>query len=331
MANAATNKKKVLVTDTFSPSALAVLRERSDIETLTFPNLITKEDFNAFLKQNAPVHAVALGATRFGDDELNSAGDMRVVTRVGVGFDAVDVAALSKRKIPLMTTGIANSPSVAEAALFMMLALAKRAAELDALVKQNRWRERMGAIPYDLLGKTLVVVGFGRIGSRTVRRCVAMEMNVQVYDPFKPAAEITAAGAHPVTDLDAALSGADFVTIHCPKTPETVGLFGAARLAKLKPTAYLVNTARGGIVDEAALYAALTSGKLAGAGLDVFSQEPPQPDNPLFKLQNVITAPHVAGVTREAIDRMCHQTVKNIFSAFDGAIISDNVINKDVL
>src|SRR5205085_4350320 len=155
----------------------------------------------------------------------------------------------------LMTTGIANSPSVAEAALFMMLALAKRAAELDALVKANRWRQRLGVIPADVLGKTVVVVGFGRIGTRTVRRCLAMEMNVLVYDPFKPAAEISAAGAEPVTDLDAALPRADFVSIHCPKSPATIGLFNATRLSKLKPSAYLINTARGGIVDEAALHA----------------------------------------------------------------------------
>ncbi len=331
MATAATNKKKVLVTETFSASGMAMLKERSDVETLTFPNAISAADFNTLLKQHAPVHAVALGGTSFGENELNSSGDMRVVTRIGVGFDAVDIPSLNKRKIPLMTTGIANSPSVAEAALFMMLALAKRGAELDAMVKQNRWADRVKTIPFDVLGKTVIVVGFGRIGTRTVRRCLAMEMNVVVYDPFKPAAEISAAGAEAVSDLDAALPRADFVSIHCPKSPETVGMFNAARLSKLKPSAYLINTARGGIVDEAALHAALTTGKLAGAGLDVFASEPPKPDNPLFKLDTVITAPHLAGVTREAQDRMSLQTAKNILSVFDGDIIRDNVVNKEAL
>ncbi len=327
----ATNKKKVLVTETFSASGMAVLKERSDVETITFPNAISSPDFNKLLQQHAPVHAVALGGTPFGESELNSSGDMRVVTRIGVGFDAVDIPSLNKRKIPLMTTGIANSPSVAEAALFMMLALAKRAAELDALVKENRWRDRVNTIPADVLGKTVLVVGFGRIGTRTVKRCLAMEMNVLVYDPFKPAAEISAAGAEPVKDLDATLPRADYVSIHCPKSPETVGLFNAARLALMKPTAFLINTARGGIVDEAALHKALTAGKLAGAGLDVFAQEPPPADNPLFKLSNVITAPHLAGVTREAQDRMSLQTAKNILSAFDENPIHENVVNKEVL
>ncbi len=331
MATAGTNKKKVLVTETFAASGMALLQARSDIEVLTFPNGIAQADFNALLRERAPVHAVALGPTRFGEDELDSSGDMRVVTRIGVGFDAIDLPALSKRGVPLMTVGTANSPSVAEAALYMMMALAKRGAELDALVKESRWADRLKAIPFDLLGKTVVVVGFGRIGSRLVKRCLAMEMNVLVYDPYRDAGAIAAVGAEPADDLDAALRGADFVSIHCPKSPETVGMFGAARLALLKPTAYLVNTARGGIVDEAALHAALTAGKLAGAGLDVFAQEPPQPDNPLFKLSNVITAPHLAGVTHEALDRMGLQTAKNILSAFDGDIIRDNVINKDVL
>ena len=142
---------------------------------------------------------------------------------------------------------------------------------------------------------------------------------------------IKAAGCEPVADLDAALPRADFVTIHCPKTPETVGMFNAARLARMKPTAYLVNTARGGIIDEPALHAALTAGKLAGAGLDVFEQEPTPADNPLLKLPNVISAPHMAGVTRESLDRMGLQTARNILSVLDGKPIRENVINKEVL
>src|SRR5262249_19593873 len=152
-----------------------------------------------------------------------------------------------------------------------------------------------------------------------------------VYDPYKPVDEIRTAGYEPVADLDAALPRADFVNIHCPKTPETVGLFNAARLNRMKPSAYLINTARGGIIDEAALYDALTSGKLAGAGLDVFAQEPPAVPNPLFELPNVIIAPHMAGVTREAVERMSEQTALNLLSVLDGEPIRQNVINQDVL
>jgi D-3-phosphoglycerate dehydrogenase len=252
------------------------------------------------------------------------------VTRIGVGYDAVDVAALSRHKIPLMVAGTANSPSVAEQALFMMLALAKRAAEMQALVKDGQWRARLGKLPFDLFGKTVLIIGFGRIGTRTAKRCQAMEMNVMVYDPYRLVEEIVSAGCEPIADLDAALPRADFVSVHCPKTPETVAMFDAARLKRMKPSAYLVNTARGGIVDETALYDALSSGKLAGAGLDVFEQEPPPVGHSLFKLPNVIIAPHVAGVTREAVDRMSEQTARNILSALDGDPIRQNVINQDV-
>jgi D-3-phosphoglycerate dehydrogenase len=199
------------------------------------------------------------------------------------------------------------------------------------MVQANRWAERMTALPTDLIGKTLLIVGFGRIGTRVAKRCLAMEMNVLVYDPYVTAESIRAAGCAPVADLDAAVARADFVTIHCPKTPETIGMFDAARLKRMKPTAYLVNTARGGIVDEAALHAALTGGVIAAAGLDVLDREPPDPDNPLLKLANVIAAPHMAGVTRESMDRMAIQAARNVLSVFDGRPIVENIINPEVL
>ena len=296
----ATNKKKIFIAESMSQPGRALLRERDDIEIVEFPNMISAHDFQAMLKQQAPVHGVALGATRFGE-------------------------------IPLMVAGTANSPSVAEQALFMMLTLAKRAVEMHSIVKNDKWSHRLGMLPYDLFGKNVLIIGFGRIGTRTAKRCLAMEMNVLVYDPYKSAAEIKAAGCEAVSDLEPALSRADFVSIHCPKTAETVGMFNAARLKRMKPTAYLINTARGGIVDEAALHEALVSGKLAGAGLDVFEHEPPPSGHSLFDLPNVIMAPHVAGVTREAVDRMSEQTARNILSALDGEPIRQNVINQDVL
>ncbi|MBC7583828.1 hydroxyacid dehydrogenase [Tardiphaga sp. vice352] len=326
-----TNKKKLLITESLSPQGRALFDERGDIETVEFPNLISATDFNALLRQEAPVHGVALGATRFGEAELEASGDMKVVARIGVGYDAVDVEALNKRKVPLMIAGTANSPSVAEQALFMMLTLAKRAVELHALVKDGNWSTRFGMLPFDLFGKTVLVVGFGRIGTRTARRCLAMEMTVQVYDPYVSAETIREAGCEPVSDLDAALPHADFVTLHCPKTSDTIGLFDAPRIARMKPTAYLINTARGGIVVETALYDALVARKLAGAGLDVFEVEPPPLGHKLFELPNVIIAPHVAGVTREALDRMGLQTARNMLSVLDGEPIRPNAVNADVL
>jgi D-3-phosphoglycerate dehydrogenase len=327
----ARNKKRVLVPNMMGAAGWDVLKAREDVEAVTFPTTIAASDFNALLRSDGEVNGVILGLTRFGESECSGARGLQVVARIGVGYDTVDVSALTRHRVPLMVVGTANSPTVAEQALFMMLALAKRAAHVDRLVRTGRWSERLSALPVDLMSKTLLIVGFGRIGTRTARRCLAMEMNVLVYDPYVPADQVRAAGCEPVDDLDAALPRADFVSIHCPRTPETEGMFGAARLGRMKPTAYLVNTARGGIIDEAAVHAALTTGVIAGAGIDVFDREPPDPDNPLLKLENVVTAPHMAGVTCESIDRMAAQAVKNVLSVFDARPIRENIINPEVL
>jgi D-3-phosphoglycerate dehydrogenase len=229
-----------------------------------------------------------------------------------------------------MVTGNANSLTVAEHALFLMLALAKQGARYDAMVKQDQWWERMKQLPVDMFGKAVLVIGFGRIGMRISRYCAALGMNVLVNDPYVRGAMIDGAGYKPVVDLDAALPNADFVTIHCPKTDETRGMFDARRLALMKSTAYIVNTARGGIIDESALHAALVAGRPAGAGLDVFDSEPPRRDNPLLSLPNVITAPHMAGVTKESVDRMGAMAVTNILEVLDGKPTLDNAINKEV-
>ncbi len=322
-----TNKIKLLFPSTMARAGWGVVNARVDIEAIPFEFNMPTSSFHALLRD---VNGVALGLTPFAEAELQAAPNLRVVARIGVGYDTVDVAALTRHKIPLMVTGSANSPTVAEQALHFMLALAKRGAALHAMVREGRWAERLKELPFDLYGKTVLVVGFGRIGSRISKACLALGMSVLVYDPYVAAANVTAAGCVPVGDLDAALARADFVTIHCPKNSETDGMLNAARLARMKPSAYLVNTARGGIVDEAALHSALTLGSIAGAGLDVFDREPPLADNPLLRLPNVITAPHMAGVTVEAFDRMAVATAQNVLGVLDGKPNIDHVVNKEV-
>ena len=321
------NKMKLLLPSTMARAGWDVLNARADIEAIRFEFGMPTPAFHALLRD---AHGVALGLTPFAEAELRAAPNLRVVARIGVGYDTVDVAALTRHKIPLMVTGSANSPTVVEQALHFMLALAKRGAALHAMVREGRWAERLKELPVDLYGKTVLVVGFGRIGSRIAKACLALGMSVLVYDPYVAAANVSAAGCVPVGELDAALARADFVTVHCPKTGETLGMFNAARLARMKPSAYLVNTARGGIVDEAALHAALTQGIIAGAGLDVFDREPPLADNPLLGLKNVITAPHMAGVTVEAFDRMAVATAQNVLGVLDGKPNIDHVVNKEV-
>jgi D-3-phosphoglycerate dehydrogenase len=323
----AVNRKKILLPTEMARAGWAVLEGREDLEPVPFGPELSTETFHEML---ATAAGVALWGRPFPATSVAAAPHLEVVSRIGVGYDAVDVPALSARGIPLFIAGTANSVSVAEQALFFMFHLARNGTAQDRVVREGNWAGKYAHKLFDLYGKTLVIVGFGRIGTRLAARCRALEMDVHIHDPFVAEDMIRARFCTPAPDLDAALARADFVSIHCPKKPDTIGLFNAARLAKMKPGAFLVNTARGGIIDEPALHAALTTGTLAGAGLDVFETEP-APKNPLFDLPNVILAPHMAGVTQEALDRMAVACVRNILSAIDGRPEAENVVNKDVL
>ena len=325
---AATNKKMLLLPDTMTQPGWDVLASRDDVVGIRYTPGLPTAEFRALL---ADADAVGLSVTPFGEAELTAGPRLRVVGRLGVGYDAVDVPALTRRRIPLMIVGTANSVTVAEHAMFMMMTLAKRGAAMAAMVREGRWTDKFADRPVELCEKVLLVIGFGRIGTRIAKRCLGMEMTVLVHDPYVAAATIQAAGYEPAVDLDAVIARADFITIHCPKTAETESLFDAKRLARMKPSSYLINTARGGIVDEAALYAALDAGRLAGAGLDVFDREPAPLDSPLFALPQVVITPHSAGGTREAGDRSAMAAVRNLLSVLDGRPIRENVVNQEVL
>jgi D-3-phosphoglycerate dehydrogenase len=321
--------RKLLLPAVMARAGWDLLAKREDVQAVPFDVNMPTAGFHALL---ADAEGVALIATPFGEAEIRAGPRVRVVARLGVGYDRVDVPALTRQGIALMVTGDANSPSVAEQALYFMLEFAKRGAALNALVREHRWMDRWSeARPVDLFRKTVLVVGFGRTGTRIAKACLALEMAVRVYDPYVEAARIAAAGCTPESDLDAALPHADFITLHCPLTAETLGMFNAARLARMKPTACLVNTARGGIIDQVALYAALTTGVIRGAGLDVFDREPPGRDEPLLTLPNVIAAPHLAGVTEESFGRMAVAAATNLLSVLDGKPRAENVVNQEVL
>ena len=325
---AQTNRKKIMVPTTMSKSGWRLIEARDDVEGVEFVPNLPKAEFHKILEEAS---GICLGVQPFSDPELDAAPQLEVVSRIGVGYDAVDVPALTRRKVPLMIGGTSNSVSVAEAGVFLTMSLARKGATMDRMVKEGRWNDRYKDMPVDLYGKTVLIVGFGKIGSRSARRFAAMETKVLIYDPYIYSETIRGSGYEPVQDLDEGVARADFITIHCPKTPETTGLFNAARLARMKRTAFLVNTARGGIVDERALFDALKANRIAGAALDVFVEEPTPQDNPLLTLPNFIAAPHVAGVTREAVDRMAVVAVENILSVLDGKPNRENVINREVL
>ena len=204
----AADKKRLLLPDEMARPGWDLVKTRADVEVVVFAPRMPAADFRRLLHD---VDGVALSSTPLRAADIAVAPRLRAVGRLGVGFDAVDVDALTARGIPLMTCGTDNAPTVAEYAMFTMLALCKRGPELDAMTRQGRWSERYADPPTELLGKTLLIIGFGRIGTRVARRSLAMEMLVEVYDPYVPAGAVRAAGCQPVADLDAALPRADFV------------------------------------------------------------------------------------------------------------------------
>jgi D-3-phosphoglycerate dehydrogenase len=326
--NAVNNRKRLLVAKAITAAGWALLKERQDIEAIAYDSALPDPEYHALLPG---AHGIVLYSKQFGPAELAIADEMEVIGRVGVGYDLVDVPGCTAHGVLLTIAGTANSVSVAESALTMMLDLARRPAEFDAMMRVGDWSpRRLERPPSDLYQHTVLVVGFGRIGTRISARCRALEMTVLVCDPYVDQARIVAAGCEAVP-LDQGLKRADFVTVHCPKNAETTGMIGAAQLASLRRGAYVVNTARGGIIEEAALYDALKSEHLAGAGLDVFVEEPTPTSHPLLTLPNVIVAPHMAGNTSQALDRMSVAAISNCLSVFDGKPVVENVVNKEAL
>ncbi|MEK9904618.1 MAG: hydroxyacid dehydrogenase [Rhodospirillales bacterium] len=320
-------KKRIMVQMPITDGIRSVLDLRSDVEAVQFTQL--SED--NILQHVGEYDAAILSITPFTARIIDKADRMQIVARHGVGYDAVDVPALTKKGIPLAVVGTANSVTVAEHALFFILALAKRAILFDREVRKGNWNIRYSHIGYDIANKNVLVLGLGRIGRRLVPMLNAMGMNVFVHDPYILQDIIVTAGATPVQDWRAALPDMDFLSVNCPKNEETDGMIGATELASMKKTAFVVNTARGNIVDEKALYHALKNGIIAGAGIDPFVVEPAGPNEPLFELDNIIVSPHSAGVTTESLFRMGAAAAQNILDQFDGRLNPENVINKEVL
>lgn len=313
----------VLVVGRVIEQGLALLQERKGVSF----EMIEEGDPAAVRARLPTTDGLLVRTMKMPPDLLDAAPNLRVVSRHGVGYDNLDVPYLTGRGIPLAIAATANAVSVAEHAFWMMLELAKRGREHERAVLSGNWNWRLGNHAIELNGRRLLLVGCGRIGRELARRALAFDMEVVVFDPFAPAPE----GCRKVPALEPALAEADVVSLHLPRSDATVSLFDAPMLARMKPDAILINTARGGIVDEAALQAALTAGRLRGAGLDVLDEEPPPADHPLLRTPNFLVTPHVAGVTAEAMRRMAVESARNVLAGIDGTLDPAVVINREVL
>ena len=300
----ALNRKRLVYFERFfDPIAAKILGEQEDIELVRLEYKSSEKDNWAELSRAVgyqPSARTELTEPWFGNAALIArCPNLLAMSSAGAGYDVIDVGACTRAGIIVVNQSGTNYNAVAEHAIGLILSLSKKIGLTNRAILKGGPIIRHQLTGNDIRHKTLGIVGIGFIGSRVAKLANAFDMKVIACDPYLTAEQIAAKGATKV-DLKTLLAQADFVTVHTPRTKETIGMFGAAEFAQMKPTAYFVNTARGMIHKEADLLEALVQGKIAGAGIDVFDKEPPPPDHPLLLLPNVVATPHIAGGTHEA-------------------------------
>jgi D-3-phosphoglycerate dehydrogenase len=307
-----TQPRRVMVTGAELVQEARELLASHRIETIYAPAYSTSDDLAALARDQA-VDAILVRQGQIDQSVINASPRLKVIAKHGSGVDNIDLFAATARGVPVLRALAANAQSVAELAITLTISLMKDIVPLDQAVKAGAW-PKTRYVGRDLASSVFGVIGYGEIGQRAASLARGLGMQVAAYDPF-------AAGTADVQverDLDAVLQIADVVSLHCPLSPQTHHLINADRLAMMKPTAFLVNTARGAVVDEAALIVALRSEIIAGAALDSFEIEPPAPDNPLFTLPNVIATPHVGGASRSALRNMAVHSAEHIIGVLEG-------------
>jgi D-3-phosphoglycerate dehydrogenase len=284
---------KVLVSDPIAPEGIEILRRVADVDVKTG---LTKDELAAII---GDYDALAVRSeTKVTAEVIAAAKNLKIIGRAGVGVDNIDVEAATKRGILVVNSPEGNTIAAAELTVAMLLALARNIPQADAALRQGEWKRSkyMGSEVYK---KTLGVIGLGKIGREVAKRAQAFGMPILGYDPYLKPEQAQALGIT-LADLDTIYKESDYITVHVPKTKETMGMIGAEQIALMKPTVRLINVARGGILDEQAVAEAAKSGRIGGAAIDVYSTEPATKDNPLLAIPNIVTTPHLGASTEEA-------------------------------
>ncbi|NPA26237.1 MAG: hypothetical protein GXO36_01360 [Chloroflexi bacterium] len=314
---------RIFVSDRIHEDGLARLRAAEDVAEVRMEPGLDPAALAQALAQG--YHALIVRSrTKVTRDLLAAAPSLRVVGRAGVGVDNIDLDAAKARGVIVVNAPEATTDAVAEHTLALLFAVARHIPRADASMKAGRW-EKKAFQGIELAGKTLGIIGVGRIGAAVARRARGLGMRVLGYDPYLDQATLAARGVEPVADLATLLARSDVVSVHVPLTPETRGLLDAQALAQLKPGAIVLSTARGGVVDEAALLAALDEGRVLGAGLDVFEHEPPGATR-LVTHPRVVATPHIAAQTREAQARVARDIADEVLAALRGARLRWRVV-----
>jgi D-3-phosphoglycerate dehydrogenase len=320
-------KHRVIVIQPIHAEGMQILHARDDLEVIV-PENPDPATWSNFLPGT---EALCVRLSKIPRSLIEAAPDLKIISRHGVGCDNIDVGAATEHGVVVATVGLANAPSVVEHTLSLMLALAKRLFDVDRDVRGGDYMRKLKLEAQDIGGRTVLIIGLGRIGSRLTKTLNALGMKCLGVDPAYSATEIEAMGCEPVKDFRAALPRADFVSLHVPLQDDTRNMMGARELSMMKPTAYLINCARGGIVDEKALLEALEARRIMGAALDVQVDEPPKADDPLLKCDRLILTPHSATATSETYIRSAKTVAQNVLDMFDGRLPDSHVFNPDVL
>ncbi|MCO5200656.1 MAG: phosphoglycerate dehydrogenase [Chloroflexi bacterium] len=303
-------RPRILIADPVAPEGIEMLRTAGDVDVNTglaadtLIGIIGNYDALVVRSETKVTRPVIEAATR-----------MQVIGRAGVGVDNIDLDAATERGVIVVNAPQGNTIAAAEHTLALLMALARHVPQADASMRSGKW-DRKNYLGTEIRGKTLGIVGLGKIGSEVARRAVAMEMRVLAHDPFVPAERVRALGVESV-DFEQLIMLSDFITVHPPLTASTQGMIGEAEMARMKDGIRLINVARGGIIDEAALVAAVASGKVAGAAIDVFTAEPPR-DNPLIGDPRIIVTPHLGASTAEAQERVAVDVAEQIVEVLAG-------------
>jgi D-3-phosphoglycerate dehydrogenase len=317
-------KPKILLTD----EVVSDLLESKNLREIG--EVFLAENQEELVKEAGDAHAFIVGSARITREIIENAKYLKIIARRGVGYERIDLEAATRRGIFVTNTPGVNAQSVAEFTIGLVLSLCRRISQTNSLFKSGsiKWVERKKYIGMELDGKTIGIIGFGNIGRRVAKIAKGIGMNVLVFDPYIDNRVAEDMGVK-IVCLDDLLKESDVVTIHVPLTEETRGMIGYRELSLLKKNSIIVNTSRGGIVDEDALYRCLVDGRIAGACLDVFEEEPPDFAKPLYRLENVIVTPHIAGTTSESRRRGTELVIEQVRKALSGEI-PPFIVNREV-
>ena len=315
---------KIAIVDKMHADGINLLRnnpkfECEIIEDLSKENLISKlPKFDGITLRRGKIDAKI----------LEKCNNLKVISRHGVGYDNVDTKILKEKKISLLVTGTTTSISPAEHIMFMILNISKSFNLFDKSVREGKFDSvmHMKHESFELFGKKILIVGFGRIGKQLIKRCLGFEMKVFAYDPFVDKKIIEKLGGKKVDKLEEGLKEADILSLSVPLTKDTYNMINLEKMKKMKKTSIIINTSRGGVINENDLNTALDKEIIYGAGLDVFEKEPPNEDNPLLKNKKVILSPHAATFTKECLSNMAVQTAQNIIDFFEDKLNESMIV-----